>query len=52
MINVLSIFGIHPETIKISPIIRELKKYQDQVRSLVCVIAQHRQMLDQVLRLF
>jgi UDP-N-acetylglucosamine 2-epimerase len=52
MLTVLSIVGTRPEAIKMTPVIRELRKYPDQVRSLVCVTGQHRQMLDQVLSLF
>jgi UDP-N-acetylglucosamine 2-epimerase (non-hydrolysing) len=52
MIKVLSVFGTRPEAIKLVPVIRELGKHPDQVVCKVCVTAQHRQMLDQVLRLF
>ncbi|MGH2497395.1 MAG: non-hydrolyzing UDP-N-acetylglucosamine 2-epimerase [Ktedonobacteraceae bacterium] len=52
MIKVLSIVGTRPEAIKMAPIIRELARYPGQITSLVCVTAQHRQMLDQVLDLF
>ena len=50
-IKVLSVFGTRPEAIKIAPIVRLLKETPD-VESRVCVTAQHRQMLDQVLALF
>jgi UDP-N-acetylglucosamine 2-epimerase (non-hydrolysing) len=52
MIKVLSIFGTRPEAIKMAPVVKELQKHPDQIQSLVCVTAQHRQMLDQVLDLF
>ncbi|MEB2309923.1 MAG: UDP-N-acetylglucosamine 2-epimerase (non-hydrolyzing) [Candidatus Brocadiaceae bacterium] len=52
MITILSIFGTRPEAIKMAPVIKELEKHPDRFRSLVCVTAQHRQMLDQVLDLF
>jgi len=52
MIKVLSVFGTRPEAIKMAPVINELKKHPDRFRCLVCVTAQHRQMLDQVLDLF
>ena len=52
MIKVLSIFGTRPEAIKMAPVIHELEKYPDQIQSVVCVTAQHREMLDQVLDLF
>ncbi len=50
-IKVLSIFGTRPEAIKMAPVIKELEKTQN-MHSIVCVTAQHRQMLDQVLELF
>jgi UDP-N-acetylglucosamine 2-epimerase (non-hydrolysing) len=50
--TILSIFGTRPEAIKMASVIIELEKHQDKIRSLVCVTAQHRQMLDQVLDLF
>ncbi len=50
--KVLVVFGTRPEAIKMAPVIRELKKYPDKVECKVCVTAQHREMLDQVLRLF
>ncbi|OPY11435.1 MAG: UDP-N-acetylglucosamine 2-epimerase [Syntrophus sp. PtaB.Bin138] len=52
VINVLSIFGTRPEAIKMAPLIRELSRHPDVFRSLVCVTAQHREMLDQTLSLF
>ena len=52
MLKVLSVLGTRPEAIKMAPIVRELQKYPDRVRSVVCVTAQHREMLDQVLSLF
>lgn len=51
MKTVLTIFGTRPEAIKLMPILVELAKFPD-LRSRVCVTAQHRQMLDQVLYLF
>lgn len=52
MNKVLSIFGTRPEAIKMAPVIRELMARSDRFTSRVCVTAQHRQMLDQVLSLF
>jgi len=52
MIKVLSVFGTRPEAIKTAPIIRELMRRNDKYISKVCVTAQHRSMLDQVLHLF
>ncbi|TBL72945.1 non-hydrolyzing UDP-N-acetylglucosamine 2-epimerase [Paenibacillus thalictri] len=51
-IKVVTIFGTRPEAIKMAPLIKELEKYPEQIESLVCVTAQHRQMLDQVLDIF
>jgi UDP-N-acetylglucosamine 2-epimerase (non-hydrolysing) len=51
-IKVMTIFGVRPEAIKMAPLILELQKYPDLIDSLVCVTAQHRQMLDQVLEVF
>lgn len=51
MKKILAIFGTRPEAIKLAPILVELGKYSD-VSSRICVTAQHRQMLDQVLELF
>ncbi len=48
MIKVMIIFGTRPEAIKLAPIIKELEKREETV-PLVCVTAQHREMLDQVL---
>ncbi len=51
-VKVLTIVGTRPEAIKLAPIIRELAAHADEVDSRLCVTAQHRDMLDQVLRLF
>lgn len=50
-IKVLTVFGTRPEAIKMAPLVKELEK-RDEIESLVCVTAQHRQMLDQVLDTF
>ena len=51
MIKVMSIFGTRPEAIKMAPLVKELKK-REGIKSIVCVTAQHREMLDQVLDTF
>ncbi len=51
-IKVMSVFGTRPEAIKMAPLVLELNKYKDEIESVVCVTAQHRQMLDQVLEIF
>ena len=50
-LKIISVFGTRPEAIKMAPFIKELEKY-DAINSVVCVTAQHRQMLDQVLDIF
>jgi UDP-N-acetylglucosamine 2-epimerase (non-hydrolysing) len=50
-IVVLSVFGTRPEAIKMCPLVKALEG-DERFRSLVCVTAQHRQMLDQVLGIF
>lgn len=51
-IRVLSVFGTRPEAIKMAPLIKELERYPDEIESIICVTAQHREMLDSVLNLF
>ncbi|HET7424373.1 MAG TPA: UDP-N-acetylglucosamine 2-epimerase (non-hydrolyzing) [Gemmatimonadales bacterium] len=51
-IRVLSVFGTRPEAIKMAPVVRALKAHSDIFESMVCVSAQHREMLDQVLGVF
>lgn len=51
-IRVMSIFGTRPEAIKMAPLVKELEANSDRIESLVCVTAQHREMLDQVLEIF
>ncbi len=50
--KILSIFGTRPEAIKMAPILKEFEKNPDYFKSVVCITAQHRQMLDQVLDIF
>lgn len=50
-VRVLSVFGTRPETIKMAPLVKELAG-REEIESTVCVTAQHRQMLDQVLNAF
>ncbi|QOS98211.1 UDP-N-acetylglucosamine 2-epimerase (non-hydrolyzing) [Brevibacterium sp. JNUCC-42] len=51
-IKVMTVFGTRPEAIKMAPLVHELKRHSEQIESIVCVTAQHRQMLDQVLEIF
>lgn len=50
-IKVMMVFGTRPEAIKMAPLALELKKHDD-IETIVCVTAQHREMLDQVLEIF
>lgn len=47
----MTVFGTRPEGIKMAPIVKELEKRKG-IESIICITAQHRQMLDQVLNLF
>ncbi|MBL8056559.1 MAG: UDP-N-acetylglucosamine 2-epimerase (non-hydrolyzing) [Anaerolineales bacterium] len=51
-VKVMPIFGTRPEAIKLAPVIKELERRPDEFELVITVTAQHRQMLDQVLRLF
>ena len=50
-LRVMSVFGTRPEAVKMAPLVKELEKHSE-IESIVCVTAQHREMLDQVLELF
>ncbi len=52
VIEVLVIFGTRPEAIKLCPVVRALKRAPERFRTRVCVTAQHRELLDQVLDVF
>ena len=51
MIKVMTLFGTRPEAIKMAPLVKALEN-DSEIESIVCVTAQHREMLDQVLELF
>ena len=51
MKKVMLVFGTRPEAIKMCPLVKELQS-RPQLKTLVCVTGQHRQMLDQVLKCF
>lgn len=51
-IKVMTVFGTRPEAIKMAPVVLELGKYPGVIEPVVAVTAQHRDMLDQVLKLF
>ncbi|HEY8463842.1 MAG TPA: UDP-N-acetylglucosamine 2-epimerase (non-hydrolyzing) [Bacillota bacterium] len=52
MRKILFVFGTRPEAIKMAPVVKEFQKQPDRFEIKVCVTAQHRQMLDQVLKIF
>jgi len=52
VITVLSVIGTRPEAIKMAPVVAELRRFPDRIRSIVCATAQHRELLDPVLNLF
>ena len=52
MKKILIVFGTRPEAIKMAPLVKEFEKHSDAFDMKVCVTAQHREMLDQVLELF
>ena len=51
-LKVMVVFGTRPEAVKLAPVIKELGKYPDEIETIVCITAQHREMLDQVLLAF
>ena len=51
-LKVLTVFGTRPEAVKLGPVVHELARHAEAIVSRVCVTAQHRDMLDQVLRIF
>ena len=50
--TILFVFGTRPEAIKMAPLVKKLQSEPDKFKTVVCVTAQHRQMLDQVLHIF
>ena len=52
MKKILLVFGTRPEAIKMAPLVKALQKDTEHFETRVCVTAQHRQMLDQVLEVF
>lgn len=52
MKKIMLVFGTRPEAIKMAPLVKEFQKYPDTFDTIVCVTGQHRQMLDQVLKIF
>ncbi|MBR2298482.1 MAG: UDP-N-acetylglucosamine 2-epimerase (non-hydrolyzing) [Clostridia bacterium] len=52
MKKIMLVFGTRPEAIKMCPLVKEFKKRADEFETIVCVTGQHREMLDQVLKIF
>lgn len=52
MKTVMLVFGTRPEAIKMCPLVKELRKRSEEFETIICVTGQHREMLDQVLRIF
>ena len=52
MKTIMLVFGTRPEAIKMCPLVKELQKRTEEFKTIVCVTGQHREMLDQVLRIF
>ena len=52
MKTVVLVFGTRPEAIKMAPLVKEFQKHPETFKTVVCVTGQHRQMLDQVLKIF
>lgn len=50
--KVMLVFGTRPEAIKMAPLVKEFQKNEEFFETIVCVTGQHREMLDQVLRIF
>ena len=50
-LRIMSVFGTRPEAIKMAPLVKELAS-RDEIESLCCVTAQHREMLDSVMEVF
>lgn len=52
MKKLMLVFGTRPEAIKMCPLVKEFQKYPEEFETKVCVTGQHREMLDQVLKIF
>ena len=52
MKRIMLVFGTRPEAIKMCPLVKEFQKYPQDFETVVCVTGQHREMLDQVLKIF
>lgn len=52
MKTIMLVFGTRPEAIKMAPLVKEFQKHPEEFKTIVCVTGQHREMLDQVLKIF
>ena len=50
--KIMLVFGTRPEAIKMAPLVKELQRHDEEFETIVCVTGQHREMLDQVLKIF
>src|SRR6185436_18198120 len=52
ILKIMTVIGTRPEAIKMAPVVKALMNYPEEVKTIVCVTAQHREMLDQALKIF
>ncbi len=52
MKTIMLVFGTRPEAIKMAPLVKEFQRHPEEFKTIVCVTGQHREMLDQVLKIF
>ncbi|MBP3354656.1 MAG: UDP-N-acetylglucosamine 2-epimerase (non-hydrolyzing) [Bacteroidales bacterium] len=52
MKKILLVFGTRPEAIKMAPLVKEFQKYPTRFKTIVCITGQHREMLEQVIKIF
>ena len=50
--KIMLVFGTRPEAIKMAPLVKELQRHDEEFETIICVTGQHREMLDQVLKIF
>src|SRR5262249_40445674 len=51
-LRIMVVFGTRPEAVKMAPVVSQLRKRPDRAEAVLCATAQHREMLDQVIRVF
>ncbi|MEP6756892.1 MAG: UDP-N-acetylglucosamine 2-epimerase (non-hydrolyzing), partial [Chthonomonadales bacterium] len=50
--KIICVFGTRPDAVKMAPVVKELQRFPEQFETLVVVTGQHREQLDQVLKVF